>query len=309
MVKRRNKKKSKTRTGESKHPRQADVAGQPRSSVSPPAGRNWIALGLGVVGVVLTAYLTANKWFGDQPAFCADGSGCDLVQDSRWSVLLGMPLSLWGLLTYLLLVALLWRQRTKVSIWRMTWWVTVFAFLFSAYLTVVSVVEIEATCVYCLTSFGLISAMLIVTTVQRPRTLPGFSWASYSIGAVGSAFLVIVTIHMHYAGVFDPSAGPEERYLSGLAEHLSDTGAVFYGAYWCPRCQAQKDLFEASVHRVPYQECSPNGRNGPRAIACIDNRIEAFPTWIIGGNRYTGVLKPKELAALSRYAGPEPESS
>ena len=303
MAKRRNK-KTKSRTADSSQKRPADVASKRKTTTGP--SQNWVALLLAVSGVVLTGYLTAMKWFAEQPAFCTAGSGCDLVQDSRWSVLLGMPLSLWGMLTYLLLVVLLWRQRSKVSTWRVTWWVGVFGFAFSAYLTVVSVVEIEATCIYCLASFGLITAILLVTTLQRPKTLPKFSWASYSIGAVGSVILLIVAIHMHFAGVFDAGAGPEDDYLKGLAEHLTETGVVFYGAYWCPRCQAQKELFEASVHRVPYQECTPNGRNGPRAIACINNRIDAFPTWIIGEDRFTGVLEIKELAARSDYVGPKP---
>jgi len=37
---------------------------------------------------------------------------------------------------------------------------------------------------------------------------------------------------MHYSGVFDPAAGPEDPYLRGLAEHLSKEKAVIYGAFW-----------------------------------------------------------------------------
>jgi len=33
-------------------------------------------------------------------------------------------------------------------------------------------------------------------------------------------------------GVFDPAAGAEDPYLRGLAEHLSQEKAVFYGAFW-----------------------------------------------------------------------------
>jgi hypothetical protein len=45
--------------------------------------------------------------------------------------------------------------------------------------------------------------------------------------------LVIVgSMHLHYSGVFDSAAGPEDPYLRGLAEHLSREKAIFYGASW-----------------------------------------------------------------------------
>jgi hypothetical protein len=63
----------------------------------------------------------------------------------------------------------------------------------------------------------------------------------------------------------------------------------------------QKALFEASVDRLPYVECSPNGRNNPQAAVCVRNNIESYPTWDINGKRYIGVLSPERLAGLSGY--------
>ena len=37
-------------------------------------------------------------------------------------------------------------------------------------------------------------------------------------------------VHLHYQGVFDPAAGPEDPRLRALAEHLTEAGARFYGA-------------------------------------------------------------------------------
>jgi hypothetical protein len=65
----------------------------------------------------------------------------------------------------------------------------------------------------------------------------------------------------------------------------------------------QKDLFEASAHRIPYVECSPNGRQAPMASVCILNNVKSFPTWVIGERRHEGVLKPDRLAVLSGYPG------
>ena len=161
MAKRR-KHKPKNRPTASAHPPRAASAHKSKEPDSSASTTHRVAIALSIVGLLLTAYLTATRWFGDQPAFCTDGSGCDVVQDSRWSVLFGIPLSLWGVLTYALLVGLLVRQKHKVSTWRLTTWVNVFSFLFSAYLTIVSIVEIDATRAYCLVSFGLISVLLVL---------------------------------------------------------------------------------------------------------------------------------------------------
>ncbi|MEO8328115.1 MAG: vitamin K epoxide reductase family protein, partial [Nitrospirota bacterium] len=44
-------------------------------------------------GLMLTAYLTYTASFEVHPAFCSEGSGCDIVQSSRWATFLGMPMA------------------------------------------------------------------------------------------------------------------------------------------------------------------------------------------------------------------------
>lgn len=62
-----------------------------------------------------------------------------------------------------------------------------------------------------------------------------------------------------------------------FAKALKDSGAQFYGAFWCPHCQAQKAQFGSSKQYLPYVECS-NPDNSQTKI-CADNKIESFPTW------------------------------
>jgi len=63
----------------------------------------------------------------------------------------------------------------------------------------------------------------------------------------------------------------------------------------------QKDLFGASADRLPYVECSPQGRGGPKAPVCIKEKIKSYPTWFIRGQKHAGVLQPDRLATLSGY--------
>ncbi|MDX1433807.1 MAG: vitamin K epoxide reductase family protein [Gammaproteobacteria bacterium] len=280
--------------------RQAPEAARPA-----PAGAG-VLLALAVAGMLLTAYLSAVAWLGESPAYCAAGSSCDVVQSSRWSTLLGVPLALWGLVTYALLAGLVWRMRTRRSTWPRATFVACIAAGISLYLTAISVFVIGAVCAWCLASLAIILAILAGLLWRRPAQLPGFQWRSYAPATLLSAALVVLALHLHWSGVFDPSAGPEKPYLKALAMHLDAEGARFYGAYWCPHCQEQKELFEASAARLPYVECTPQGRNGPVNAACATQGIADYPTWIIGGRKYTGVLTPERLASLTRFVWRDP---
>lgn len=261
---------------------------------------NWL-LGLAIAGIVLTAYLTLVAWFGERPAFCGAESECDLVQHSRWSVLLGAPIAFWGLLTYALLARLLWRLRTRPASWQLALTVAAIGAAVSWYLTAVSIFDIEATCTYCLISFGIMNALLVLLLARRPAHMPEHAWKkSLPVPAV-SSILVVALLFMHFSGYLHPAAGPEKPYLKALAMHLRDADARFYGAYWCPTCQKQKEMFEASAYRLPYVECSPDGRTGPMNFTCVANEVKDYPTWIINGRRYVGLVSLEELAAVSRF--------
>lgn len=273
----------------------------PETRASNPGGSlTIIVLILTACGVVLTTYLSYTALFEAHPAFCSEGSGCDLVQSSRWATFLGMPTATWGLFTYLVLAALAWRARTKPKSWTPLIFVAVGGFGISAYLTVISVVEIEATCAYCLTSFGIITTIMILTLLQRPP-----DWTTSLKEASVVAVLIVGGLHMHYSGVFDEAAGPEDPQLQALAVHLTETGAKFYGAYWCPRCQEQKALFKASAKRLPYVECSSGGRGSPLTAPCAANNIRSYPTWIIGDKRHSGLQTPRTLAGATGFTWKE----
>ena len=271
-----------------------------------PTRLSWLLIGLAGVGLALTAYLTWLKLSGAHPAFCDAGSSCDLVQSSRWSTLLGIPLAAWGFLTYAGLVATLWRARRRPSTWAVSLTIAGFSVGFSLYLTAISVLEIRATCVYCLASLVLVIAIFVLLVLNRPDRTRVFGWGSWATGCFGATAILVVVLHMHYSGSFDPAAGPEKPQLKALATHLEASGAKFYGAFWCPRCQAQKAAFEASAARLPYVECTPSGRNGPRSLACVNNAVERYPTWIIGERRIEGMLEPKVLASLSGFEWEQP---
>jgi glutaredoxin len=97
-------------------------------------------------------------------------------------------------------------------------------------------------------------------------------------------------------------------YEANLANHLRQSGAYMYGAYWCPHCAAQKDLFGVAANQIPYIECDPQGENSQAAL-CQAKGIQGYPTWEINGERYVGVQPLGKLAELSGFEPPAGEPS
>jgi uncharacterized membrane protein len=263
-------------------------------------GPHWPLFVLAALGMVLSGYLTFIAWRGGLAAFCTEGAGCDVVLNSRWSTLLGMPTSFWGFLNYALLAAVAWNRDATIRR-RWTWVISLFGLFYSLYLTSVSLFVLQAACPYCIASLGLMATIFVMTAVQRPKNLPQFSWGPWLAKSAGAAAVGVLALHLHYAGYWGSAPGPEDPWVRSLAEHLSKVDAKFYGASWCPHCAEQKNLFGSSARRIPYVECSPGGPRAPVAQDCKEKNIQSYPTWIINGRRHTGVQSLDTLAQLSNF--------
>src|SRR5205814_3696121 len=136
---------------------------------------------------------------------------------------------------------------------------------YSVYLTTVALTILHAACPYCLTSLALMTSIFALTTWQRPANIPNFSWIRWLSRTVPVGLAAVLVLHLHYSGFIGEPPAPEDPIARALADHLSATGAKMYGAFWCPHCQQQKELFGRSVTRLPYIECSPNGQGAPQA--------------------------------------------
>lgn len=193
---------------------------------------NWPLTGLAVAGLLLTAYLTLTSWLGQPPAYCDAGSSCDIVQRSRWGAFLGLPTAFWGFLTYASLLYIGIRVRNPGSQWKSAWTVSLIGLSYSVYLIAISIFVIEAACVYCIASFTIMAVIFVVVIFQRSKELPKFNFAAFAGQTAIIALVIVGGMHLHYSGVFDPAAGPEDTFLTGLAEYLAKKKAVMYGAYW-----------------------------------------------------------------------------
>ena len=101
---------------------------------------------------------------------------------------------------------------------------------------------------------------------------------------------------------------PSNPYL-GFAQCVKESGASFFGAFWCSHCIEQKRLFGRAEKELPYVECSTPDRSN-RTQICIDEEIESYPTWRFGDDtELTGVQTLTTLAEKTDCPLPDPPSS
>lgn len=80
-----------------------------------------------------------------------------------------------------------------------------------------------------------------------------------------------------------------------LAQCVADSGAKFYGAFWCPHCQAQKAAFGKSAKLLPYIECSNPDKT--QTDVCKQADIKGYPTWVFAdGTQASGEVPLQNLA-------------
>ena len=93
--------------------------------------------------------------------------------------------------------------------------------------------------------------------------------------------------------------------LDIFASCIKDSGAKFYGAFWCPRCQNQKAMFGSSSRLLPYIECSTlNGKS--QLPICKDAGITGYPTWeFIDSSREMGEVPLARLSELTNCPLPQ----
>jgi len=125
---------------------------------------------LALLGVGISGYLTYVKLSATQ-AVCLGLGECETVQNSPYSVILGIPIAVLGLLTYLAIIALWWwsqdEQRPYADLTPMLLFgITLFGFLYSAYLTYLELFVLKAICPWCVASAIIMTVLMIINARQ-----------------------------------------------------------------------------------------------------------------------------------------------
>ncbi|HEY9481145.1 MAG TPA: hypothetical protein VIR98_02870 [Candidatus Paceibacterota bacterium] len=113
-----------------------------------------------------------------------------------------------------------------------------------------------------------------------------------------SSWIIIgVLVAIIVGGMIWYSHKPSE--YDTFATCIADSGATFYGAFWCPHCRAQKALFGGSAALLPYHECSTADGQG-QLPECTEIGVESYPTWVFkDGTKQTGEVALEDLAKFT----------
>lgn len=293
---------------------------------------------IAVVGSLLTAYLTVVAFTGGKtacPISAGEGvSSCDLVLQSVYAKVFGLPLSLFGLLAYLSVVVFALspfiinpeinkklRSQLEEWTWRFLLIASTAMAIFSGYLMYISLFKLKDFCIYCITSAICSFALFIISIIGREwEELGQLFFTTIIVGMV-----TLVGTFGLYANATAPTASgklpiPEPTEApqpphgwkitteSGadeiaLAKYITSLGGKMYGAFWCPHCYEQKQLFgDKAFQEIDYVECDPAGEN-PQTQACLAAKIESYPTWKIKGKVYSGTQLLGKLAKAIAYPG------
>jgi uncharacterized membrane protein len=126
---------------------------------------------LALIGAGIAGYLTYTHFKGTAPVCLT--SGCEVVQRSRWSELLGIPVALLGLLAYLSIVATTLVRHPLSKQAGATMAVT--ALGFNLYLLYIQAYEIGRYCTWCVSN-EIVSALLapvaLAWLLWQPKDAP-----------------------------------------------------------------------------------------------------------------------------------------
>jgi uncharacterized membrane protein len=139
-----------------------------------------LALGLSLLAVGLSSYLTVTHYTDPSALACPDSGviNCTLVTTSSWSVIVGVPVALIGLLWALAMVGL-----TSAPAWRSSarWvgWTRLLASGAGAgmvlYLVYVELFRVDAICLWCtgvhVTALALFTVVLLTRAAATPAAL------------------------------------------------------------------------------------------------------------------------------------------
>jgi hypothetical protein len=134
----------------------------------------------------------------------------------------------------------------------------------------------------------------------RSGLLIALSTALLGFAATASAGSGANTPATSSTSTLGEALAPSTAEQQSLSAHLRAKGAVFYGAWWCPACFQQKNLFgKEAGNSLPYVECDKT--DDGRAV-CMAAKVRAFPTWELAGKeRREGVQTIEELKVWSGY--------
>ena len=141
--------------------------------------RNWILLALVILGLLVSGYLSYAKLFNTATACIGGSQSCEIVQNSVYAYLLGIPIAYFGFLTYVALLILWWVRVTDWQEWgdlgvQGFFGVALTGSIFSLYLTYIELFVLYDICQWCVASVVVIWMTCLLSGIWLRKDLEVF---------------------------------------------------------------------------------------------------------------------------------------
>jgi uncharacterized membrane protein len=133
----------------------------------------WFSVGLAILGLLVSIYMTIYKLTANN-AMCLGSGDCSTVNASPYSEIYGIPVALFGVFGYGVILGLLFikkqfgnfiYQNSTLAIFGLA----VTGFAFTLYLVYLEIYVIKAICPFCITSQISMTVLFFVTTIRLIR--------------------------------------------------------------------------------------------------------------------------------------------
>jgi uncharacterized membrane protein len=135
-----------------------------------------ISLGLVVLGILVAGYLSW-AYLSNTDVLCSGVGGCDMVRQSAYSRVLGVPVAVIGLAGYFAILAVFVLEEIDSSLADsapiLVFGLSLVGTLYSAYLTYLEIFVIFAVCPYCVVSAIVMTLIFAIALHRLLGDLPG----------------------------------------------------------------------------------------------------------------------------------------
>jgi uncharacterized membrane protein len=132
-------------------------------------------IALATLGLIVAGYLLFSH-YSEANVLCVEGGGCDQVRQSAYSEVQGIPVALFGVLGYLLILGTLILEEMDGERAAITpllaFGLTLVGTLYSAYLTYLELFVIFAICPYCAASAVIMVVLFGLATYRLLQAQP-----------------------------------------------------------------------------------------------------------------------------------------
>ena len=139
----------------------------------------WTLAALAMAGVLDSIYLSISHYrvYTDiaYESFCAISRSinCDTVSQSPYSIFIGVPVPIWGIIGYtffMLFLPLAWsKEAQKQKMWPILFFISLAFSIYSVILAYISTFYIHSYCMMCIVSFGINFLLLYYTWLVKKR--------------------------------------------------------------------------------------------------------------------------------------------